>query len=81
MSLNPSYNIGMLCTKLCWTLSIAWAIFSIHFGTLLLVLELLDVVILTERIQILYIIHLLLILMTVIISGFTVSRVRLISES
>jgi len=34
MSLNPSYNIGVLCTKLCWTLSIAWAVFSIrHFGT------------------------------------------------
>jgi hypothetical protein len=43
--------------------------------------ELLDVVILTERIPMLYIIHLLLILMTVIISGFTVSSFRLISES
>lgn len=51
MSLNPSYNIGMLCTKLCWTLSITWATFSIqHFETFLLVLELLDVVLLTERI-------------------------------
>ena len=65
MSLNPSYNIGMLCTKLCWTMSITWDTFSVrHFGTFLLVLQFLDVVILTERIQILYIVHLLLILMT-----------------
>jgi hypothetical protein len=67
MSLNPSYNIGMLCTKLCWTLSITWAMFIIrHFGNFLLGLELLVVVILTERIKILYIVHLVLILMRVI---------------
>jgi len=80
MSLNPSCNIGMLCTKLCWTLSITWAVFSVqHFGTFRLVLRLLDVVILTERTQMLYIVHLLFILMT--ISGFTVLSVRLTSES
>jgi hypothetical protein len=46
-------------------MSITWDTFSVrHFGTFLLVLQFLDVVILTERIQILYIVHLLLILMT-----------------
>jgi len=75
MSLNPSYNIGMLCTKLCWTLSIAWAILGVrHFGNFLLGLELLVVVLLTERVQILYIIHLLLILMRVITSSLMFSE-------
>jgi hypothetical protein len=52
-----------------------------HFWNFFLVSELLDVVILTERIQRLYVLYLLLILMTGIILGFIVSSVQLISDS